>query len=117
MNSKRRFSLLALLSVIAWIVGSLLILGPGMASKNPDSPEWLLAGILLQVVGFLFLLAASSACPPTSTVRGTDRAQDLINDDTVTDHAQPSKPAWTAQLPCMRPADRFTEALSHIRIT
>jgi membrane protein DedA with SNARE-associated domain len=53
MKSKRRFLLLELLSVVIWIIGSLVVLGPGTASKNPDSPEWLLAGILLQVVGLL----------------------------------------------------------------
>ena len=53
MNSKRRFSWLALLSVIVWLVGSLMIFVPGTASENPDSTQWLLAGFVLQGVGYL----------------------------------------------------------------
>ena len=52
MSSRRRFSFLAMLGSITWISGSLVIFGPGLASRS-DAADWLLLGVTLQLSGLL----------------------------------------------------------------
>jgi len=47
MKQKQQLFIFVSLRPTAWVVGSFMILGPGMNSKKVDSPDWLLSGILL----------------------------------------------------------------------